>query len=453
MYCQRCGGHANAQAVFCPGCGSPLGPVPPAAPWTAPAAGPSRRNHLVVVLAVVLGVVVLAAGTAVAVLLSSRGSRDTAATSATTTSAASKTTGATASVAPAPRSATPSAAPADFATIYAREQSGVVRIETLSCSDQGIGTGFLLSPTLIATANHVIDQSVVISLIDGAQRTTGRVIGSDPTHDVALVRADQPIAGYHFQFAGAAPRVGDRVAAVGFPIGDPITLTQGGISGLDRDVDVDGQPRSGLLETDAPVNPGNSGGPLIAADGSVVGVVDAANTDARGIAYAVPYTQAQPAMLAWEQAPRPAVPGDCQAPLGPSQDVADLPSLPGLTSDVSAGIAAAFHKYFDGINTGNYEAAWEVLSPRLRAGGGEQAFADGDATSYDFDQTVLAARQVDGATAKVGLQFTSLQASDKGPNGDTCDVWTLSYTMVEGASGTWYIDSSKPYGGQSHTSC
>jgi hypothetical protein len=64
----------------------------------------------------------------------------------------------------------------DIADIYAREQSGVVRIETLSCSDAGIGTGFLLSPTLIATVNHVIDQFVVVSLIDGDQRTT-RLLG------------------------------------------------------------------------------------------------------------------------------------------------------------------------------------------------------------------------------------------------------------------------------------
>jgi serine protease Do len=329
----------------------------------------------------------------------------------------------------------------------------VVRIEVLGCADSGIGTGFLISPTLIATVDHVVTESVVISLIDGNQRTTGRVIGADPVHDLALVQADEPITGYHFRFAGTAPRVGDRVAAVGFPIGDPITLTQGGISGLDRNVTVDGERREGLIETDAPLNPGNSGGPLMSGDGSVVGLVDAGNLDANGIGYAVPYSQAEPAIRRWQAAPTAAAPASCETPLGPTQDTTSLPAIPGLTADASAGISTTFETYFNGINDGDYQAAWEVLSPRLRGGSSEAAFANGDATSYDFDQRVLAGRQVDVATAKVALQFTSIQAADKGPNGDTCDLWTLNYTMIAGAGGRWYIDHASPYHGRSHQAC
>lgn len=354
--------------------------------------------------------------------------------------------------------ASPTAPPAlDFATIYAREQSGVVRIETLSCNAGGIGTGFLLSPTLIATVNHVIDQSVVVSLIAGSQRATGTVVGADPAHDLALVRSSRPLTGYHFQFATTSPAVGDPVAAIGFPIGDPITLTHGDISGLNRNVTVTGNPvpQSGLIETDAPLNPGNSGGPLLNQSGDVVGLVDAGRSNANGIAYAVPATQASPADQRWTAHPVIQSAATCQNPLGPAQAQPNVPAPAGgqVTTAQASGIVAAFNTYFGGIDTGDYAAAYDVLSPRIRAEASEASFADGDATSYDSNITVLDAHAVDASTVTVALAFTSLQTADKGPNGDTCDNWTLQYTMVQGPDGTWYIDGTQAYGGAEHIAC
>ena len=97
---------------------------------------------------------------------------------------------------------------------------------------------------------HVVADSVVVSLMDGDQRTTGSVIGIDPRRDFALVRPQQPLHGYHFQLSSSSPAVGDPVAAIGFPIGDPITFTQGHISGLHRNIEVDGTPLADLIETD-----------------------------------------------------------------------------------------------------------------------------------------------------------------------------------------------------------
>ena len=57
-----------------------------------------------------------------------------------------------------------------------------------------------------------------------------------------------------------------------------------------------------------------------------------------------------------------------------------------------------------------------------------------------------------GDRARVALSFVSLQRADKGPDGDTCDNWTLDYTMV-GINGSWYINSVAPYGSATHTSC
>ncbi len=91
-------------------------------------------------------------------------------------------------------SATPTL-PSDFSALFGQQSSGVVRIEAVACDHNGVGTDFLLSPTLIATVNHVTDQTAVISLIVGQQRAIGTVIGADPAHDLALVRADRPLTG------------------------------------------------------------------------------------------------------------------------------------------------------------------------------------------------------------------------------------------------------------------
>ncbi len=449
MSCTKCGGALWANDLYCPRCGAP------AAVWTQPppaTPAPSSTHTRTAILAV-LGVLVLALGGVVAYLVLNRADGGTSRAAATGTPSSSRSTSSSASGDAPQAAAASSSGPADFASVYQREQSGVVRIQVVGCSDSGIGSGFLLSPTLVATVDHVVTDSVVVSLVDGDQHTTGTVIGHDAQHDLALVRAADPLTGYQFHFAAHDAQVGARVAAIGFPIGDPITLTQGGVSGLDRDVTVDGQPRHGLVETDAAVNPGNSGGPLLAEDGSVIGLVDALNPQANGIAYAVPATQAQPAMTGWQQAPTDQRQAQCDTPLGPSQASTELGPIPGLSDDASDGIRTALQTYFDGINSGDYESAWEVLSPRLQAGVSDDSFAEGDATSFDSDETVLAAHQVDDRSAKVALQFTSIQAPDSGPDGDTCDVWTLNYSMIEGNDGSWYMDAAKPYHGSSHETC
>ena len=255
------------------------------------------------------------------------------------------------------------------------------------------------------TVHHVVDGAVVVSLIDGEQRTTGTVIGVDTEHDLALVRASTPLIGHHFRFSASPAAVGDEVAAIGFPIGDPITMTRGTVSGLDRRIVVDDAPRFGLLQTDAAINPGNSGGPLILATGRVVGLADVTRLDAAGIAYAVPAATAEVASDRWTATPEDVPPPTCVDPLGPAQTDVTTPLARGIDPDAAAGVQAAFNTYFGGINSGNYDAAFSVLSDRLRAGTTSDRFADGVSTSYDVDQEVLFADQSDPDTVHVGLGF------------------------------------------------
>jgi serine protease Do len=451
--CLNCGEPLAADANFCARCGAPryvTQPMAPPAPPSAPP-GPGRRppgrsRRWAWVTAALAAVLLLAGGGAVGYVLT----RHHGHAAAASTSKAAPTTAHT-TTRPTPAAVT---TPVDFSVLYARDNSGVVRIETVSCDRDGVGSGFLLSPTLVATVNHVTDQAAVISLVAGNQHTTGVVIGSDPTHDLALVRAARPLTGYRFRLAHTDPAVGSRVAAIGFPVGDPITLTQGGVSGLNRTITIDNSQYTGLIETDAALNPGNSGGPLLSSDGTVAGLVDAVNTAAVGIGYAVPATQAAGEFDQWRANPRPQPAATCQNAAGPNQQASPTIPAPGVNDQADAqAIVTTLETYFTGINTADYQSAYAMFTPALQSRLSYADFAGGDATSFDYNLDILDAQRFSSDQVLIALSFTSLQASAYGPGGDTCDNWTLDYTMVRQPDGQWLIDSVKSHNGTEHTPC
>lgn len=118
-----------------------------------------------------------------------------------------------------------------------------------------------------------------------------------------------------------------------------------------------------------------------------------------------------------------------------------------------SGIVDAFNRYFGGINSGDYAAAYSVLAPNRQSAADEKGFIEGVSTSYDSDFTILDTHLIDANTVTVDLAFNSLQTSANGPDGDTCDNWTLVFTMVQQNDGTWRMDGAKPYHGSTHTSC
>ncbi len=144
---------------------------------------------------------------------------------------------------------------------------------------------------------------------------TGAVIGEDATRDVALVRSSAPLRGPTLQLASRSPRLGESVAALGFPLGLPLTVTQGTVSGLQRTIPIGGIERRDLVQTDAALNHGNSGGPLIAIDtGDVVGLVDlgfSGSNGISGISFAVSAQVARPLPQVWEASPQPTPAATC----------------------------------------------------------------------------------------------------------------------------------------------
>jgi hypothetical protein len=193
-------------------------------------------------------------------------------------------------------------------------RSGIVRIETSTCNGGAIGTGIVVGPRLVATVEHVVAGAQSISLKqNGKIAGYGTVVGSDSARDVALVRSDHLLTGYRFTFANRAPRLGESVTAIGFPLGLPLSVAHGLVSGGDRTIQIGGVKRRRLVQTDAAVNPGNSGGPLLARNGQVVGLVDLGTTKANGLAFAVSAQVAGPLIASWSASPQPAPNTSCYA--------------------------------------------------------------------------------------------------------------------------------------------
>src|SRR5262249_44587656 len=149
--------------------------------------------------------------------------------------------------------------------------------------------GFLL------TNHHVVQGSekVRVRLGDGSEMH-GRVVGNDPWTDLAVVQAEGDTFPYAQLGDSAKLKVGQLAIAIGSPLGFESTVTAGVISALGRTLrSVSGHLVDNIIQTDAALNPGNSGGPLVDSAGRVVGINTAIIQPAQGICFAVPVNTAK----------------------------------------------------------------------------------------------------------------------------------------------------------------
>ncbi len=265
----------------------PTVPAPPAMPAPGPAYDPAsqrrQRSTLVpLALAALVGGGVAALG--VAALADGGGS-----------SAAPASALASAPVAvPISASAAASGATTEsIAAIYKQDAPGVVRITR----GNGEGSGFSIDRDgHILTNAHVVDATgpITVSFSNG-DRVDAQLVGTDPSTDVALLKVNEPADALHPIPLGssASLQVGDPVVAIGNPFGLDRTITSGIVSAVARQIQSpNGFPINNAIQTDAAINHGNSGGPMLNMQGEVVGInsqiADSGVNANVGVGFAIP---------------------------------------------------------------------------------------------------------------------------------------------------------------------
>ena len=205
-------------------------------------------------------------------------------------------TGVTMALAPAPEGE-----PLSLQEIYELCQPSVVAIRTTRAKQGGaLGTGIIMAADgYLITNAHVLDQAVkvTVTLLADDSEYEAKLVGTDAVSDLAVLKIEaQGLKPAVFGDSGAL-RVGDPVIAIGNPLGTELngTMTNGIVSAINRNVIYGGHSMS-LLQTNAAINEGNSGGPLINAWGQVIGITNmkAFDTGVEGICFAIPVSLVQP---------------------------------------------------------------------------------------------------------------------------------------------------------------
>ena len=200
----------------------------------------------------------------------------------------------------------------DLTDVVARATQSVVTITSQAVSrsrfspfgvpSTGVGSGVVVTADgLILTNSHVVEgaDELTVTTADG-QELSATVVETDPTHDIAVIRATGGTLTPASLGDSSKIKVGQTALAIGSPLGEfTETVTRGIVSALDRSITVGNEQTgraedlSGLIQTDAAINPGNSGGALINELGEVIGMNTAVAGRAEGIGFAIPINSAR----------------------------------------------------------------------------------------------------------------------------------------------------------------
>ena len=202
-----------------------------------------------------------------------------------------------ASTSPAVATTPISTSTAGLAAVVKNVQPSIVTVTVDGDNQTSLGSGVVVgSDGLILTNNHVITSQGTVSVrLSSGKTVPAKVVATDTTHDLALVQATGLSGLTPVTFGtNSSVAVGDTVLAFGAPLGLENTVTSGIVSAVDRSVDTGTEKLTGLFQTDAAINEGNSGGALVDTSGHVIGINVAIATASQessgsiGVGFAIP---------------------------------------------------------------------------------------------------------------------------------------------------------------------
>lgn len=173
--------------------------------------------------------------------------------------------------------------------------------QQLGAPASGIGSGFIISSNgMILTNDHVVAgaSSVMVRVNGYASRFKATVVGTDYSLDLALLKisAPRPLPTLTLAAKTSAAPIGAFAVAIGAPEGLYNTVTFGIISAKGRSFSIQGRNYANLMQTDTPISPGNSGGPLLNLAGQVIGINTAVNASGQNLGFAIPIQVAEKAL-------------------------------------------------------------------------------------------------------------------------------------------------------------
>lgn len=181
-------------------------------------------------------------------------------------------------------------------TVAEKLRPAVVNLRAGNGRRGGAGSGILFAPDgFLLTNHHVIgDHDEVRVRLNDGRELAGEVIGRDPWTDLAVVQAAARALPFAELGDSAKLKVGQLVVAIGSPLGFESTVTAGVVSATGRTLrSITGHLVDNVIQTDAALNPGNSGGPLVDSLGRVIGINTAVIQPAQGICFAIPINMAK----------------------------------------------------------------------------------------------------------------------------------------------------------------